>query len=425
LLWSGCLYDSEAPFSLLIAKVTGSLGSLGLPLVDQTLLRFLTHQFPMRVALVHDWLTGMRGGEKCLEVFCELFPDADLYTLVYLPDRVSPIIRSMKIHASWFNQLPGVESYYRYGLPLFPRVIEGFALKNYDLILSSSHCVAKGILPHRALHIAYIHAPMRYVWDQHEAYFGAGSTSIERLGMALCRGYLQSWDVRSAQRVDHFVANSNNVAAKIRRFYKREATTIYPPVDIDRFSVVNGPGNFYLVVSALVPYKRVEHAVTACNELRVPLKIVGEGPLRQKLERRAGPHVEFLGWVDDALLPRLYASCRALLFPGEEDFGIVAIEAQASGRPVIAFGRGGLLETVNGLHAASWNRINGSADCSTGVFFQEPTVASLMNAIQHFERNAQAFDPTAIRAHAAKFSRAHFKDRVAEFVAEKIRQRNC
>jgi glycosyltransferase involved in cell wall biosynthesis len=379
----------------------------------------------MKVALVHDWLTGMRGGEKCLEALCEVFPQADLFTLVYCPDKVSAAIRGMNVYTSWLNRLPKIDRTYRYFLPLFPRAIESLDLTGYDLILSSSHCVAKGILPHRALHIAYIHAPMRYVWDQHEAYFGAGSPAIQRLGMALCRRYLQSWDVRSAQRVDHFIANSDNVASKIRKFYKRDATTIYPPVDIDRFLAVSDPENFYLVVSALVPYKRIEHAVTACNELQVPLKIVGDGPLRQKLERCAGPRVEFLGWVDGARLARLYASCRALLFPGEEDFGIVAVEAQASGRPVIAFGRGGLLETVNGLGVVSRDCRDDSDHCPTGIFFHEPTAASLMDAIQQFERNAQAFDATAIRAHAAKFSRRHFKDRVAEFVAEKIRQRNC
>src|SRR5205823_4397135 len=168
----------------------------------------------MKVALVHDWLTGMRGGERCLEVFCELFSDADLYALVYLPDRVSSIVRSMSVHTSWLNYLPGVEAYYRYFLPLFPTAIEGFALRNYDLILSSSHCVAKGVSAEGALHVSYVHSPMRYVWDQHDAYFGADASWIPRVGMGLCRRYLQQWDVRSSRRVNFFIANSNNVATK-------------------------------------------------------------------------------------------------------------------------------------------------------------------------------------------------------------------
>ncbi|MBM4264949.1 MAG: glycosyltransferase family 4 protein [Deltaproteobacteria bacterium] len=369
----------------------------------------------MRVALVHDWLTGTRGGEKCLEVLCELFPEADLYTLVYVPEKVSPAIARMNIRPSWLNRLPLIARTYRYYLPLMPRAIEGFDLPGYDLILSSSHCVAKGVFPRRALHIAYIHAPMRYVWDQHDAYFASEGWSLAQSGMALCRRYLQRWDVACADRVDYFVANSNNVGDKIRKLYGREATTIYPPVEVDRFLLGGASKDYYLVVSALVPYKRVDLAIAACNRLGAPLKIVGDGPLRQRLQRLAGPNVEFLGWVHDQQLAQLYSDCKALLFPGEEDFGIVALEAQACGRPVIAYGKGGVLESVIGVGA--------NVAHPTGVFFPEQTEASLIEAIKGFERSMSTFDPVCLRAHAAKFSRERFKDEIARFIAEKLRER--
>lgn len=362
----------------------------------------------MKVALVHDWLTGMRGGEKCLEVFCELFPGADLYTLIYDRDAVSPIIRRFKINASWIDRLPGAKRYFRYLLPIFPRLIETFDFTDYDLVLSSSHCVARGIFPHRALHIAYVHAPMRYVWDQHDAYFGAGAPWLSRAAMALCRRYLQRWDVRSASRVDSFIANSSNVAAKIGALYGRDAVVIPPPVDVERFRLSERPEPYYLIVSALVPYKRIDVAVAAFNVLKLPLKIAGEGPLRKKLERMAQPNVEFLGWVSDAALVDLYASCQALIFPGEEDFGIVPLEAQASGRPVIAYGKGGVLETVVPLN---------NSGGATGIFYPETTAESLSAAVRLFQQNRHEFDPAAIRRQACRFSRDRFKHHMEEWIA--------
>ena len=372
----------------------------------------------MKVALVHDWLTGMRGGEKCLEVFCELFPAADLYTLLYLPDRVSPVIRSMKIHASWFNRLPGVGRYYRYGLPLFPGIIEGFVLKDYDLILSSSHCVAKGIVPNGALHVSYVHSPMRYVWDMHDTYFGPEASRPVRMGMALCRGYLQRWDLESARRVNCFIAISRHIAGKIKHVYGRQAAVIYPPVDTDKFYVSSNQEPYYLIVSALVPYKNIELAIDAFNKLGLRLIIAGEGPLRKWLEKRAGPHVEFLGWVEDARLAELYASCAALVFPGAEDFGIVPLEAQASGRPVIAYGAGGLLETLVGYDPQA-----DTENPPTGIFFREPTAMSLIQAVELFERRRAVFDPTMVRQHARQFSRARFKAQIHDYLAEQLHAR--
>ncbi len=373
----------------------------------------------VKVALVHDWLTGMRGGEKCLEVLCELFPEADLYTLIYLPDRVSPTIRAMKVHASWLNRLPGIEKFYRYCLPLFPSAIEKFHSSDYDLVLSSSHCVAKGFVAHGALHIAYIFSPMRYIWDMHDLYFNENSSWFAKMGMRIWRSKLQSWDLHSSESVNFFVAISNNVAAKIEKLYKREAVVIYPPVEIERFFIQEVQGPYYLVVSALVPYKKIDIAIEAFNKLKLPLKIVGEGPLRKTLEKMAGPNVEFMGWVDDHTLANLYSACQALIMPGEEDFGIVPLEAQASGRPVIAYGKGGVLETVLPLRLSGENRA--ATTKHTGIFFPESTEASLLRAVADYQQNKQMFDSTAIRLHASSFSRERFKEQIRSYVEARLR----
>ena len=373
----------------------------------------------MQVAIVHDWLLTTRGGEKCLEVFCELFPRADVFTLVYAPERVSGLVKSMNIRPSRLNYIPRIERTYRYFLPLFPRVIESFDLRRYDLILSSSHCVAKGIFPHRALHIAYVHAPMRYVWDMHDAYFGKEGSLLSRLGMSLWRRYLQEWDVKASERVDYFLANSRNVAAKIKTLYRRRATVIHPPVDTDKFRICGRQEPYYLVVSALVPYKRIDIAIHAFNEMRLPLKIVGEGPLRRRLEKIATSSIEFLGWVDDSLLVELYGSCQALIFPGEEDFGIVPLEAQACGRPVIAYERGGVLETV--IPAAS---NGGGGLVPTGIFFARQGVPELVDAVERYRKISDSFDPEKIRDHAAQFSRQRFRDQIYQYVRDRLSERS-
>ena len=364
----------------------------------------------MKIALVHDWLTGMRGGEKCLEVFCELFPDADLYTLVYDPGGVSPAIRRMNVKTSWINRLPGGQKRFRYLLPFFPQAMESFELGDYDLIFSSSHCVAKGIFPHRALHIAYVYTPMRYIWDMGDAYLVGGTSLIARAGLALSRPYLRRWDLRSTGRVDQLIAISNNVAAKIERIYGRSAKVIYPPVDFERFHLSDKLQPYYLIVSALVPYKRIDLAVDAFNALKLPLKVAGDGPLRRYLQRRAKSNIEFLGWVDDMKLAELYSQCQALIFPGEEDFGIAPLEAQASGRPVIAFNKGGLRETVIELDGSSPERQ------PTGLFFSDQQTESLMDAIELYQKNRGEFHPEQIRQHAAKFSRERFKLEMAEYI---------
>ncbi|MGH7874983.1 MAG: glycosyltransferase, partial [Candidatus Binatia bacterium] len=274
------------------------------------------------------------------------------------------------------------------------------------------------IFPHRALHLSYVHTPMRYIWDMHGDYFGSGASFIARFGMSLWRRHLQSWDVTSSHRVDCFLANSRNVAMKIDQLYGRESTVIYPPVDCDKFGISPTLKGYYLIVSALVPYKRVDIAIDAFNRLRLPLKIAGDGPLRARLERRARPNIEFLGWVGDEALVELYGSCQSLIFPGEEDFGIVPLEAQASGRPVIAFDRGGARETIIGCDDSS------PPAKSTGIFFGEQNAESLIAAVKKYDQFKEQFDPLFIRRHAAQFARSRFKQEIADYVAHCLRRRD-
>jgi len=345
----------------------------------------------MKLALVHDWLNGMRGGEKVLEVLCDLFPDADLYTLFYEPDRVSEKIRRMDPCPSVLQRFPFSRRFYRHLLPLYPWAIERFDMSIYDVVISSSHCAAKGVATGDSqVHICYCHAPMRYIWDQYEAYFGGRNRwRLSSLAMRFFRDRLRRWDVATARRVTAFIANSATVAERISRYYGRDAKVVHPPVDTEKFHPLagGGGGDYFLVVSALVPYKRIDLAVEAFSRLGRPLVVVGEGPERRRLEKAAGPGIRLLGWVSDEELLKLYNGCRALIFPGEEDFGITAVEAQACGRPVIALRRGGVVESVR--------------EGRTGVFFDEPRVESLIEAVERFDRIV--FDRGVIRAHAERF----------------------
>ncbi len=358
-----------------------------------------------RIALVHDWLTGMRGGEKCLEVFCELYPDAPVHTLLAFPERVSETIRSHPLYSSFLQKMPAVETRYRHYLPLFPVAIERLKLGDIDVVLSSSHAVAKGVrVPPGALHISYVHTPMRYVWDMFDQYFSPATVgSLQLAVIRLVAARIRRWDVRTAARVHHFIANSHYVAERIHRIYGRDAAVIHPPVETARFLPSLRDDGSFLVVSALVPYKRVDLAVAAANREGFPLRVIGDGPERARLEAIAGPTVRFEGWLPDAGIEEAYATCHALLFPGEEDFGIVPVEAMACGKPVIAFGRGGATETViEGL---------------SGTLFPEQSAESLSEAIIRFE--TLHFDAAAIRAHAETFDREVFRKRIAEFVNEK------
>ena len=354
----------------------------------------------------------MRGGERCLEVFCDLFPDADLFTLLHVRGSVSPVIEAHRITTSFIQRLPGAAERYRHFLPLFPFAIQRFDLRGYDLVLSSSHCVAKGArIPKGALHLSYCFTPMRYVWDRYDDYFGARASFPVRLLMPPVAAALRFWDRAATARVHHFIAISRFVAERIARCYGRTAEVIYPPVDVQRFRLSEEPGEFYLVVSALTPYKRIDLTIQAANRLGFRLVVAGSGPEETRLKALAGSTVEFLGWRPDQEVAELYGRCRALLFPGMEDFGIAPLEAMASGKPVVAFGRGGAVETV--VH---WEQGNESP---TGFFFSEQTVDALVDAIRRFEANTHRLNPKALRAHAEAFDRPLFKERIATYVARR------
>ncbi|MBU1698837.1 MAG: glycosyltransferase [Candidatus Eisenbacteria bacterium] len=365
----------------------------------------------MKVALVHDWLTGMRGGEKCLEVLCEIYPEAPIYTLVYRKGAVSPLINSHEIRTSFIQNLPRGIKHYRWYLPLFPAAIERFDLRGYDLIISTSHCVAKGVIVHpESRHLCYCHTPIRYIWGSYEEYFGGPrSSSMSGRMMTLLSPWMRVWDVISSRRVDHFVANSHAVAERIRRYYDRTASVVHPWVDTDAFQIGSEPGPDapYLILTALVPYKKTELAITAATRLGRKVVVVGEGPERRRLERLAGSDVRFLGWLETGELRTHYRNCRALLFPGEEDFGIVPLEAMACGRPVIAYGRGGALETV--------------VDGTTGIFFNEPTPESLSEAILKLE--SMEWDSEKIRERALAFSRQRYRDQMETEIEKVLRNR--
>jgi len=380
----------------------------------------------MKIALVHDWLTGMRGGEKCLEALCEIYPEADLFTLVHVPGSTSPTIENRQIVTSALQKIPGIKRWYRFFLPLMPTAIEALDLSAYDLVISSSHCVAKGALTRpEALHISYMHTPMRYVWDQWPAYFGSGNSAY-RLFVAPLLNYMRTWDVASSARVDRYVANSSFVARRIRKYYRRRSTVIHPPVDTDFFDIDGPHGDYYLMVAAMVPYKGVDLAIEAFNAMQKPLMIVGDGHMRRKLMARAGRTIEFTGRISDEELRKCYAGCRAVVLPGAEDFGIVPLEAQACGRPVIALGRAGVLDTVHPLNRrpsflSGGPRPGGTAP--TGVFFYAYRSEALQSAVQYFEENEHVFEPEKLREHARRFNREIFKDKMRQLVDATIAAR--
>ncbi len=354
----------------------------------------------MRAAIVHYWLIGMRGGEKVVEALCRLLPTADLFTLFYDPEAVSPLIRSRNVTASFLNPL---RLWHRGLLPLMPFALERFDLRGYDLVISSESGPAKGVLTSSATrHICYCHTPMRYLWDLYPDYLHEWTSNpVKRLAISTLSHYLRLWDYSTAARVDEFVANSENVRRRIRKVYRRESQVIHPPVAVESF-YWKPPGDYYLAVGEFVPYKRLELAVRVFSRTGRRLRLVGGGPEYSRLRRLAAPNIEFCGRVGDTQLRELYARCRALVVPGEEDFGITFVEALASGKPVVALGRGGALEIVS----------------DNGVLFAEPVDEQLAEAVQKFESLEHTFRPADLQT----ASRAYHEDEFARRMGDLLNQ---
>lgn len=348
----------------------------------------------------------MRGGEKVLEDLCNLFPQADIFTLVVDPSSISEKLRQHRITSSFVQKIPGVKRHYQALLPLYPLALEQFDLSGYDLVISSESGPAKGVLTRpETCHICYCHTPMRYLWDMYHDYL-KGAGPVKKLLMPWLCHYLRQWDQASANRVDYFVANSKHVAKRITKHYRRDADVIHPPVEADAFSIAPKVDDFYLMVGQLVQYKRPDIAIQAFSKNEKPLVVIGEGEGLVSLKKMAGPNIKFLGRQPFEVIRNHYSRCKAFIFPGEEDFGITPVEAQASGRPVIAYGKGGALETV--------------VEGKTGIFFRDQTVEALQAAIQEFESKEDSFDPSGIRENSLKFDRSRFMEEMQLFVEKKV-----
>jgi glycosyltransferase involved in cell wall biosynthesis len=363
---------------------------------------------PQRVAIVHEWFTSMRGGEKCVEALCEVFPHATVFALLHVPGSVSPTIERMSPRTSFVQHLPFADRSYRHYLPLFPLAVSRFDLTEFDCVISSNHCVAKGVrAPPHALHICYCHTPMRYIWSQYDQYFGADRAGpLTRIGMRMVVNSLRRWDIQTAANPHFFVANSENVRKRIKSLYNREADVIYPPVETAALTLSERDDGFFLIVSALVAYKNVKLAVETFNRLGEPLVIIGDGPELSRLRAIARPNIQLLGWAPDTVVRDYLSRCKAVVFPGEEDFGIVPVEAMACGKPVVAYARGGALETVRE-----------EAGSRTGVLFHESDVDSLAAAIKTL--GTTSFDPRYMHSFALRFDREVYKKLMREYILDR------
>jgi glycosyltransferase involved in cell wall biosynthesis len=362
----------------------------------------------MKVALIHYWLVTNRGGEKVLEALCELFPDADIYTHVVNPLDTSETVLKHSIKTTYIQKLPFATKLYQKYLPLMPLALEQLDLRGYDLVISSESGPAKGVITSPdTLHLCYCHSPMRYVWDMYQEYLETAGR-VTRLLMPPLIHYVRLWDYASAARVDQFIANSHHVAKRIQKHYRRSAQVIYPPVDTKAFAPVSQQDDFFLMVGQLVGYKRTGLAVEAFNRMGKPLVVIGEGADLEPLKAKAKANVTILGRQPFSVIRDYYARCKALIFPGEEDFGIVPVEAMASGRPVIAFHKGGALETV--------------IDGVTGLFFDEQTPEAIVEAVNRFEQVQHQFSVEKIVAHAQKFGRDRFQMEMKQLIEHWIQE---
>lgn len=370
----------------------------------------------LRVAIIHYWFVGRAGGERVVESLAEVFPQADLFSLVADRSTLAPILQNRRLQTSFLQRIPGATKFHRHFLFLQPLALEQFDLSDYDLVISSESGPAKGVITSsRTCHVCYCHSPMRYIWELYPQYRRSMGSLVGSV-FSLTAHYMRLWDHASAGRVDYFVANSRFIASRILKYYARESTVIHPPVDVSSGKISSERGGYYIVIGRLVDYKRFDMAIAACTKLARPLKIIGVGPQEKALRRMAGPTVEFLGGVSDSELHKHLAGCRALLFPGEEDFGIVPVEAQSFGKPVIAYASGGVLETVRGLFP------NGpQLENPTGVFFKEQSLSDLTAAMLDFESMELEFRPEVIRQHSLQFDSAIFKRQISQFIASVLR----
>lgn len=358
----------------------------------------------MKIALVHDWLTNMGGAERVVINFTEAFPEAPIYTTIYNPDKLDEELKNIDVRTSFLQNKRKAKTNHQRYFPFMPMAFESFDMNEYDIVLSSSSSCAKGIITNPdTMHVCYCHSPMRYGWEFYYDYANKEiSNPIKKAMLKYFMNYMRIWDNVSSDRVDYFIANSENVAKRIWKHYRRESVVIHPPVRSSLFSINNIDDEYYLIVSRLVSYKRVDLAVEAFNELGLPLVIIGDGPEKAKLEQKAKSNIKFLGRQPDSVIKEYYSKCRAFLFPGEEDFGITPLEAQASGRPVIAYGKGGALETV--------------ISEKTGIFFDNQTVDSLKQSVEKFK--TLKFDKNIIRAHAEEFDEEIFKAKIKNYLVE-------
>jgi len=363
-----------------------------------------------RVVLIHDWLTGFRGGEKCLEVLCQLFPNAPIRTLLHIRGTLPHSIEGHRIQTSFLQKIPKIGKYYRYSLPVMP-LAASWRIEACDLVYSLSHAVAKSAkAPTGVPHVCYCFTPMRYAWHMKESYFADRARGLKARAVDLLMSSLRSWDRRTSNRVSHFIAISETVRNRIRECYGRDSVVIYPPADTDFYRPDTSVRreDYYLILSAFAPYKRVDLAIEACNRLQKRLVIIGSGQDEARLKSLAGPTVEFLGWQPDTVLRDHLRRCQALLFPGEEDYGIVPVEANACGTPVIAFAKGGATETIVPL----------GRDGATGVWFEEQKLDSLIAALEAFERERDLLDPVVARKQAEKFDRATHIDQITKYLSQ-------
>lgn len=374
----------------------------------------------MKIALVHDWVVTLGGAERCLESFHQMYPDAPLYTLVYDPQSVERLgFLPGQVHASFLQRMPRAAKWYTKYAPLYPLAIEGFDLGAYDVIISSSHAAAKGVLVRAdQIHICYCYTPMRYAWDLTHQYLrdsGLHRGLKGALGRFMLH-YLRMWDLGTSNRVDRFVAISNYVARRIWRTYRRDAQVIYPPVDVNRFRADRQRDDFFLFVSRLVPYKRADLVVDAFTQLGLPLVVIGDGAEAERVSDRAGKNITFMGRQSDDVVKDYMERCRALVFAADEDFGIVPVEAQAAGAPVIAYGKGGVLETVVGATGDNW-------ETATGIFFEDQNVQSITEAVKRFVSVERFFLRKAVRQNAERFDRLRFNQEIADLVDKVTNER--